>query len=328
MTPDQLITFAAVAEHRNISRAAVALHLSQPAVSGQLRQLQDEFGEPLYLRDGRGVRLTPAGEQLASYATRLRDTWRQAHAYRDALRGLEQGTLRIGASTTPASYLLPYLIADFHRHYPDVTLHTADGNTTEIVGALGSVDIAMIEGPVGSDLPPDTAVHAWREDEIVAIMPRTHPLAVAVALAQAGGAGRAVAATGAGGFGVSGAVENGASINGGRAELAAFGPHPLVLREAGSGVRQIVERAFARAGVPMRVALEIAGVEGVKEAVRAGMGIGFVSAMSMRHEDGALCLFSLSPEPLTRRLSILVPHASAPSRVVEQFLALCLADGP
>ena len=296
MTPDQLITFAAVAEHRNISRAAVALHLSQPAVSGQLRQLQDEFGEPLYQRDGRGVRLTPAGEQLASYATRLRDTWRQAHAYRDALRGLEQGTLRIGASTTPASYLLPYLIADFHRRYPDVTLHTADGNTTEIVGALDSVDIAMIEGPVGVDLPPDTAVHAWREDEIVAIVPRAHPLAQ---LADGGPAG-----------------------------LAAFGEHPLVLREAGSGVRQIVERAFARAGVPMRVALEIAGVEGVKEAVRAGMGIGFVSAMSMRHEDRALCLLSLSPEPLTRRLSILVPHASAPSRVVEQFLALCLADGP
>ena len=295
MTPDQLITFAAVAEHRNISRAAVALHLSQPAVSGQLRQLQDEFGEPLYQRDGRGVRLTPAGEQLASYAARLRDTWRQAHAYRDALRGLEQGTLRIGASTTPASYLLPYLIAEFHRRYPNVTVHTADGNTTEIVGALGSVDIAMIEGPVGADLPLDTAVHAWREDEIVAIMPRSHPLAQ--------------------------------PDEGGRADLAAFGAHPLVLREAGSGVRQIVERAFARAGVPMRVALEIAGVEGVKEAVRAGMGIGFVSAMSMRHENGALSLLSLSPEPLTRRLSILVPHASAPSRVVEQFLALCLADG-
>ncbi|MFM0219919.1 LysR family transcriptional regulator [Paraburkholderia caledonica] len=295
MTPDQLITFAAVAEHLNISRAAVALHLSQPAVSGQLRQLQDEFGEPLYQREGRGVRLTPAGEQLASYAARLRDTWRQAHAYRDALRGLEQGTLRIGATTTPASYLLPYLIADFHRRYPDVALHTADGNTTDIVGALGSVDIALIEGPVGADLPPDTAVHAWREDEIVAIMPRAHPLA--------------------------------ASAQGAGVDLAALGAEPLIVREAGSGVRQIVERAFARAGVPMRVALEIAGVEGVKEAVRAGMGIGFVSAMSMRHEDGALRVFSLSPEPLTRRLSIVVPHASAPSRVAQQFLALCLADG-
>ena len=301
MTPDQLITFAAVAEHRNISRAAVALHLSQPAVSGQLRQLQDEFGEPLYQRDGRGVRLTPAGEQLASYATRLRDTWRQAHAYRDALRGLERGTLRVGASTTPASYLLPYLIAGFHRLYPEVTLHTTDGNTADIIGALASLDIAMVEGPVGVELPPDTAVQPWREDEIVAIMPRSHPLAQTADAAGHGGAGR-------------------------RLDLAALCLHPLVLREAGSGVRQMVERAFARAGVPMRVALEIAGVEGVKEAVRAGMGIGFVSAMSMRHEGGALCLFSLSPEPLTRRFSILIPHASAPSRVVERFLALTAGD--
>ena len=307
MTPDQLITFAAVAEHRNISRAAVALHLSQPAVSGQLRQLQDEFGEPLYQRDGRGVRLTPAGEQLASYATRLRDTWRQAHAYRDALRGMESGTLRVGASTTPASYLMPYLIAAFHRRSPDVALHTTDGNTAEIVGALASLDIAMVEGPVGADLPPDTAVHPWRQDEIVAIMPRSHPLALA-----AGAAGSTSTA--------------GTGVAARQIGLTALGAHPLVLREAGSGVRQIVERAFARAGVPMRVALEIAGVEGVKEAVRAGMGIGFVSAMSMRHESGALCLFSLSPEPLTRHFSILIPHASAPSRVVERFLALTADD--
>src|SRR5476649_903848 len=150
MTPDQLITFATVAEHANISRAALALHLSQPAVSGQLRQLQDEFGEPLY--------------QLAVYATRIRETVGQAHAYRNALRGLERGTLRIGASTTPASYLLPYLIAEFHRQHPDVTVHTIDGNTAEIVAALDSLDMAMIEGPVGADLPPGTEVTAWRED--------------------------------------------------------------------------------------------------------------------------------------------------------------------
>jgi DNA-binding transcriptional LysR family regulator len=291
MTPDQLITFAAVAEHRNISRAALALHLSQPAVSGQLRQLQDEFGEPLYLRDGRGVRLTPAGEQLASYAARLRDTYRQAYAYRDALRGMEQGTLRIGASTTPASYLLPYLIAAFQRRHPDVTVHTDDGNTADIVGALASFDIALVEGQVGGDLPPDTAVHPWHEDEIVAIMPRSHPLA----------------------------VEGVPAVT-----LAGLSEHALVLREEGSGVRQLIERAFARAGLPMRVALAIAGVEGVKEAVRAGMGVGFVSVMSMRHENETLCRLPLGPEPLTRRFSILVPHASAPSRLVGRFLELCL----
>lgn len=149
MTPEQLITFATVAEHGNISHAAQALHLSQPAVSGQLKLLQETFGEPLYQRAGRGVRLTAAGEQLLAYAERLRETFRQAQVLREAMRGLERGTLRIGASTTPASYLLPYLIADFHARYPEVQVSTSHGNTAEIVAALDSMDIALIEGPRG-----------------------------------------------------------------------------------------------------------------------------------------------------------------------------------
>jgi len=292
MTPEQLISFAAVAEHRNISRAALALHLSQPAVSGQLRLLQDEFGEALYQRDGRGVRLTPAGEQLAAYAGRLRDSWRDACAFRDALRGLERGTLRIGASTTPASYLLPYLMAAFRRAYPDVKLETMSGNTADIVGTLDTLDIGLIEGPVGAQLPPGTSVHPWHEDEIVAIAPYAHPIALQT---------------------------------GERIALAALGDYPLVLREDGSGVRQVVERALTEAGVPMRIGIEIAGVEGVKEAVRAGMGVGFVSAMSMRHEDSALTTIRLGPAPLSRRFSILVPHAGAASRAAQRFLDLCLA---
>ncbi|KND60485.1 LysR family transcriptional regulator YeiE [Candidatus Burkholderia verschuerenii] len=289
MTPEQLITFATVAEHGNISRAAVALHLSQPAVSGQLKLLQDEFGEPLYLRDGRGIRLTASSEQLLGHAERLRETFRAAHALRDALRGLERGVLRIGASTTPASYVLPYLIAAFHKRHPDVTTTTIDGNTADIVAALGSLDVALVEGPTGHDLPLGTTVTAWREDEIVAIVPSGHPLA------------------------------DGRDF----ATLDDVSAYPLVLREPGSGVRQIIERAFAECGAAMRVALEIAGVEGVKEAVRAGMGIGFVSAMSIRHEDSALRRLRIAPQPLTRRFSILVPHAATPSRVAARFLELC-----
>lgn len=293
MTADQLITFAAVAEHLNISRAALAMHLSQPAVSGQLRQLQDEFGEPLYRREGRGVRLTPSGAQLAEYALRLRETFRQAHAYRDALRGVAQGTLRIGASTTIASYLLPYLIAEFQRRFPAVEVQTAGGNTGDIVASLGSLDVAMIEGPVGGDLPDGTGVRIWRQDEIVAIVPRNHELADPAAR-RAGGP-----------------------------TLAEVGAYPLVMREEGSGVRQFVEQSFEAAGVAPRVALAVAGVEGVKEAVRAGMGVGFVSAMAMRHEDGALVQLPLAPDPLLRHFSILVPHEGAPSRVAAGFLQLC-----
>lgn len=291
MTPEQLITFATVAEHGNISHAALALHLSQPAVSGQLKLLQEAFGEPLYQRAGRGVRLTAGGEQLLGHAERLRDTFRQAQALREAMLGLERGTLRIGASTTPASYLLPYLIADFRQRHPEVMVTTVNGNTTEIIAGLGTLDIALIEGPAGQQLPLGTRVTPWREDEIVAIVPRGHPLA---------------------------------GNDEGQA-LEAIGRYPLVLRESGSGVRQLVERAFARQGVRMQVGLEIAGVEGVKEAVRAGMGVGFVSAMSIRHEDGALQRLGIAPQPLTRRFSILLPHAATPSRVAARFMALCMA---
>lgn len=265
-------------------------------MSGQLRQLQDEFGEPLYQRDGRGVRLTPVGEALARHASQLRDTFAQARAYRDAVRGLERGTLRIGASTTPASYLLPYLLAAFQPLAPEVAIQTMSGNTSDVVASLASLDIALIEGPPGDALPAGTTVHEWREDEIVAIVPASHPLAAP------GAPGRA------------------------RATLAALAAYPLVLREAGSGVRQLVERAFARAATPLAVAFEIAGVEAVKEAVRAGMGVGFVSAMSLRHDDAALAMVSIAPEPLTRHFSILVPHGATPSRVATRFLELCIAQ--
>ncbi|WP_308417458.1 LysR family transcriptional regulator, partial [Bordetella pertussis] len=100
MTPEQLLTFASVADAGNISRAAELLHLSQPAVSGQLRMLQDWFGEPLYRRSGHGIVLTAAGERLAEHARQLRQVYSQAGALRDAWRGLETGSLRLGASTT------------------------------------------------------------------------------------------------------------------------------------------------------------------------------------------------------------------------------------
>lgn len=290
MTPDQLLTFAYVADTGNISRAAALLHLSQPAVSGQLRLLQDWFGEPLYRRSGHGVALTAAGERLAEQARQLRQVYLQAQAARDAWRGLDTGSLRLGASTTPASYLLPGLVAQFRRRYPAVSLHLSDGNTRQIVERLPGLDLAFIEGEVPAGLPADTAVHGWRQDEVVAIVQADHPLA----------------------------ARGAASLN----ELA---DQPLVMREPGSGVRQLVERAFDGAGLAPAVGLELAGVEGVKQAVRAGLGIAFVSLMSMRHEDGTLAVVRVLPRPLTRTLSILVPHANACARATERFLQACLA---
>ena len=274
MTPDQLLTFAMVAQHRNISRAAQLLHLSQPAVSGQLRLLQESLGEPLYHREGRGIELTPTGQQLAQYAQRAQTAYAEAQAFRRALKGIEAGTLRLGASTTPASYVLPYLVAEFHSRHPGIRIEMLDGNTAEIMREITELDIAFIEGGVTANLSPDIGVYPWHRDNIVAIVPNTHPLA--------------------------------------RSGTASVPLETLIWREPGSGVRQVVEDAFAARGLDAQIALELAGVEGVKEAVRAGMGIGFVSAMSMRHGDDILTSLAIRPAALlSRQFSILVPNAAS-----------------
>ncbi|GAA5236191.1 LysR family transcriptional regulator [Verticiella sediminum] len=290
MTPDQLLTFAVVAETGAIGRAAEVLHLTQPAVSGQLRLLQSAFGQPLYRREGRGIRLTPAGEQLAGIARQLRQTYERAHTLRAAIAGLRGGSLAIGASTTPASYLLPYIVAEFRVRHPGVTLTLASGNTSLIVGDLQRFDFAFIEGAVPTQLPVDTVVRPWVSDEIVALVRDDHPLA-----------GRRRT----------------------QVTLAELAPHPLVMREAGSGVRQQVAAAFAAAGLAMQVGLELAGVEGVREAVRAGLGVGFVSAMAVPRGESALVALRLSPVPLARNIAALIPHGDALGAPARAFWDIC-----
>ena len=301
MTPDQILTFAVVAEYGSISRAAEALHLSQPAVSGQLRLLQDHFGQPLYRRDGRGILLTATGEQLAGLARQLRQTYERTLALRDAIAGLKAGSIAIGASTTPASYMLPYVVASFHRNHPSIDISLRNGNTTEILDDLRRFDFAVIEGDVPDTLQADVAVHGWGHDEVVAIVRPEHPLA------GRGGRRRRPTTLPA-------------------IPLAEISTYPLVMREPGSGVRHQVMHAFASAGLPMQTALELAGVEGVKEGVRAGLGVGFVSAMAMQHDSSLVALGIAEPYRIARRISIVVPNADSLGVPARTFLQACLAE--
>jgi len=146
MTPEQLISFSYVAECGNISHAALRLCLSQPAVSGQLAALQQSFGEPLYQRKGRGVVLTAAGQTLLVPAMAVRRAMEQAWGCRQSSAQLLTGELKLGASTTPASYLLPQQVAQFREAYPGVAVQMVDGNSQEIMTRLPSLDLAFIEG--------------------------------------------------------------------------------------------------------------------------------------------------------------------------------------
>jgi len=284
MTPDQLITFSVVAEHANISQAARALHLSQPAVSGQLQALQQSFGEALYRRHGRGIALTAAGLRLLGSAQRVRAAMQEAVNERQATQTLSHGILRIGASTTPASYLLPEVVAHFKQTHPGIEVQMITGNTREMIERLPELDIAMIEGELSEQTLNQCQVLPWQTDEVVAIMPPSHPLA------------------------------SRASV-----ELAELATQSLVMREDGSGVRNLIIKAFAELGVSVSGYLELAGVEGIKQAVRAGLGVGFVSKLSLSHEDGTLVGVRVS-KGLARSIRIVLPGLVKPSKATEALM--------
>ncbi|SFC72345.1 DNA-binding transcriptional regulator, LysR family [Polaromonas sp. OV174] len=294
MTPDQLRTFAVVASHRNISGAALELNLSQPAVSGQLKLLAESFGEALYHRHGRGIQLTPAGEQLALFAGHIRKAHDEAVAMRVAWRE-GGGILRIGASTTPASYLLPHLVARFHAECPKVKVAMIrSGNSAEIASRLPELDIGFIEGPVPKEMPADTAVLHWYTDQVAAIVPAGHSLL---------GARKPVT-------------------------LAELARYPLVWREAGSGLRRLVEAVFLSHGIVPADILDVTSIEGVKEAVRAGMGVGFISGMAMRDGDPTLATVPLADgAEFRRQFSMLVTHHTNASRACRAFQAMSLTVG-
>ena len=221
------------------------------------------------------------------HARKLRSDLNEALAYRDRLKGLETGHLHIGASTTVMSYVLPYLIADFGEIHPKIKVSVSAGNTHEIVGKLHELDLGFVEGPVRADEIAPFEMRPWREDEVVAVVRRDHPLA----------------------------ARKGVPLE----ELR----YPLISREAGSGVRQLMENVFRERGLEIRAVLELTGVEAVKEAVRAGMGISFVSSMSLRHGDPLLTGVSFDP-PLRRMLNLLVPPPERRSRVADLFAASCI----
>lgn len=289
MTPEQLITFSHVAEHLNISRAATAMHLSQPAVSGQLQTLQISFGEALYYRAGRGIALTPAGLRLLVVATQLRENMRQARDQRHAARTLQTGQLRIGASTTPASYLLPEAVARFKKQYPGIGVQLVTGNTSEVLSRLADLDFAVIEGEVQPESIANHHAIEWQTDEVVAVLRHDHPLAKRPLIS-----------------------------------LATLSDQSLVMREDGSGVRHMVMKAFDAIDIRLTDYLELAGVEGVKQGVRAGLGVGFVSELSLKHENNELVGVPLKPS-LIRMIRILLPPLERRSRGAQAFIEQLLA---
>ena len=167
--------FTSVAEHMSFTKAAETLYISQPAVSKAVSELENQLGQPLFERGAGKLRLTEAGTLLAERGRAILAIERTAEEDLQALRGLQHGSLRIGASTTVATYLLPPVLAAFLCSYPGVDVRLTILNTLSIARLLLDyhLDVALVEGPVADER---IGSEAWQVDELVVIAAPDHPL--------------------------------------------------------------------------------------------------------------------------------------------------------
>lgn len=293
---EQLLTFLQVAEQGGVAAGARALHRSQPAVSERLRQLTEAVGEPLYHRNGRGIMLTPAGHALLEEAQALREALDNIDEWVRRRRTLQDGCLRIAASNTVASYFLPERLAEFRRSCPDIRLVLKTGALDWTIKAVGTWDLLFLDGVFddpGTWLPGYCTLEPWMEDEIVALVRSDHPLAQQV------------------GQGV---------------DWSSLLEYPIVWREPGSGVRRAVESALRTAGLNVQYSVEVTGVEAVREAVAAGLGIGFASVRALERARWALVPLRLDPpRGLYWTLHLAAPKPAYRSAALNAFLDILQA---
>lgn len=286
MNRNHLALFHAVAEEKSISAGAQRLHISQPAVSKQIGELESALGVQLFDRLPRGVRLTDAGRVLADYARRMTLMEDDAERAIEELRGLKQGRLTIGASTTIGAYLLPDALARFHWKYPGIELTLEIANTQVIEAALveGRFEIGFTEGVIESDALDTTVFH---EDELVAIAPAGHRL-----LSKKGATARDLCR------------------------------EPLIAREKGSGTRDVVEAALARKRINVAPVMSLGSTEAIKCAVIAGAGVAIVSRLTISVELQAqrLGIIALRDLSINRPLHQQTLRGRSVSPPVKEFL--------
>ncbi len=263
--------FRAVAHHLNFSRAAEELLLTQPAVTQQIKSLEEDLGVPLFDRGGGRISLTAAGEALLPFTDRMKALGEEAYGAVASANGQQGGELALGASQTIAQYLLPSLIATFLRSQPKVHVTVRSGNSDEMLEALlaKKIHLALIEGP---EQRKDLHIEPFMEDHLVLVVPAGHEWANH------------------------------------EISLHDLEHEPLLMREFGSGSRRVVEQALTHAGLrlkELRFGMETDSTEGLLSSVEAGLGITFVSRWAVRNQLalGTLKLARVKGLKLGRRFS-------------------------
>jgi DNA-binding transcriptional LysR family regulator len=290
----RLKVFRVVARTLNFRKASEELLISQPAVTQQIKALEEELGISLFERSKGRVTLTSSGIALADYAERLKVLIDEALQAIAEVSGTRTDELRVGASQTIGQYLLRNLLAGFRRGFPQVSLSGMSGNTDEVLAALAEhrIDIALVEGPSPRS---DVRSEPFMEDHVVLVVPHDHEWA-----------GHEVAV----------------------GDLKSEG---FVTRELGSGSRQVIEEALQQAGIEtkdLRTILTLDTTERILSAVEAGLGLAFVSRWAVRNQLtlGTLKLAHVQGLKLTRVFSVAHRLGALPRGSAGAFLRFILSN--
>lgn len=287
MNFNHLRIFWSVAKNSSYSRAAEELYVGQSNVSIQVKKLEEELGIDLFEQLGKKIYLTNAGEELFSYANKIFSLAEEANSAIQQLKGLHSGRLVIGASTTPGIYLLPSVVSSFQMNYPDLDIVLEISNTHKVQEQLLANQLDL--GIVGQELVNDQlCIELLHEDELVVIVAPNHPLAKksCVPLAQI------------------------------------LGEH-LILREQGSSTRKVVEEKARSLGFDFKSSMQLSGVEAIKRAVAANLGVSIVSrsAIDLEVKAGVIHVLSLDDGRLTRRINLIYHKDKKLSPAAHAFMS-------
>ncbi len=280
-----LETLQAVTRHGSFSRAARELHLTQPAVSMQVRQLERALGVPLLERVGKRAFPTKAGEVLLAHAGRALRELETGVEVVQQLRGVVAGRIRLGTSASFSIYLLPPALRRFRVRYPKTELMVVTGNAPEIARAVvqNQLDVGIVSLPVRER---ELAVRAFHRHELVAIAPadRRWPRGARVAPAELAG-------------------------------------QPLILFEQGATLRRVIDEWFQRAGVAPVLPMELNNTEAIKKLVESGLGLSVTSWFSVEDDVRArrLAAARLAP-PLYRDIGVILRRDKPRTPVLDAFL--------
>ncbi len=291
-TLKQMLTFIEVARDRSVSKAAARLFVTQPAVSMQLRQLEDAFGLPLVEPSGRNIQLTQAGEEFLTHAIAAVSQFRNLEASMAEHVGLKKGRIELAVVST-AKYFVPMLLVRFARQVPGIEIKLHIDNRENILARLARNEADLvIMGRAPTTL--DCVATAFATNPMGIVCAPDHPLSRRK-----------------------------------RASFELLRDHGFVVREQGSGTRAAMERLFAQHDVPLKVVMEMPSNETIKQAVMAGMGLSFLSLRTVRHElaAGHLALVDIAGMPIVGHWYVTHPRQNRLSPAAKAFKEFLIEQG-